>query len=428
MSSTSSPSEWSQWTLDPQRNCPVRYRMYANGEYEYDYDRERFDREQNTQSIPRTSHSTSLGTISESGSYSASRHYTIDQAVNDVSDSLAQTSLTSSNHVKTSDPSTTAETFDPNYKVHRSRDFKWGRVLKVLWSEPGGIGRNSIGGTESIRQGPFGQNYYHKVRRFLIVKESQGHCLCLPIMTYGQQGTKKHGVHPSHHAIIYTDQPRLLQGEDPVRAMKQPVKVIPNGPQHKLDSASRLNYAKVYTVEHNVKVWFIGHLAKESGVHVAAGYNEENPHISCPSDLPAGGTNNTVSYTQGSSSFTGYSAPSQSTGNYGTGTENNYSQGYALPAQSSTSYQTRPVYGWTQPQPYTSSSNHSDVQQPYEQPSDQSQQSWQLTSNQTSSQYLSNGQNFTYAQHGSYQSSQNQYSTDSTAHGSQDSSNYGTFN
>src|SRR4051812_17878112 len=107
-------------------------------------------------------------------------------------------------------------------------------------------------------------------------------------MTYGGQGTKKRGVHPSHHAVIYTDQPKFLGGEDPARAMKQPVKVIPDRPQHKLDSASRLNYAKVYTVEHNVKVWFIGRLAKESGVHVAAGYNDENTRISCPSDLPGG--------------------------------------------------------------------------------------------------------------------------------------------
>lgn len=32
------------------------------------------------------------------------------------------------------------------------------------------------------------------------------------------------------------------------------IKVSPDNPRHKLDDASRLNYAKTYTVEYNVKV------------------------------------------------------------------------------------------------------------------------------------------------------------------------------
>jgi hypothetical protein len=34
----------------------------------------------------------------------------------------------------------------------------------------------------------------------------------------------------------------------------------PNHPRNKLDKMSRMNYAKVYTVEHNVKVAFIGNV------------------------------------------------------------------------------------------------------------------------------------------------------------------------
>jgi hypothetical protein len=43
---------------------------------------------------------------------------------------------------------------------------------------------------------------------------------------------------------------------------KSPIRVVPNSPREKLDPASRVNYAKIYTVEHNVKVAFIGHIAE----------------------------------------------------------------------------------------------------------------------------------------------------------------------
>jgi hypothetical protein len=40
--------------------------------------------------------------------------------------------------------------------------------------------------------------------------------------------------------------------------------MIPKTQRDKLEPASRINYAKVYTVEHNVKVCFIGHIAEPS--------------------------------------------------------------------------------------------------------------------------------------------------------------------
>lgn len=43
-----------------------------------------------------------------------------------------------------------------------------------------------------------------------------------------------------------------------------PICVEPTEPRHRLDVTSRLNYAKVYTVEHNVKVCFIGKIHKDS--------------------------------------------------------------------------------------------------------------------------------------------------------------------
>jgi hypothetical protein len=98
-----------------------------------------------------------------------------------------------------------------------------------------------------------------------------------PILTYGGQGTLKHGVHPEDHALIYTQQknhkgpPSLLKHEYPLT--KKPIRVEPISPSHKLDPASRLNYAKLYTVEHNVKVFFVGWVAKEHEHRIADDYN-----------------------------------------------------------------------------------------------------------------------------------------------------------
>jgi hypothetical protein len=55
--------------------------------------------------------------------------------------------------------------------------------------------------------------------------------------------------------------PAEVDGEN---LSKEPIRVIPKTPRDKLDSESRLNYAKIYTVEHNVKVYFVGEIAPES--------------------------------------------------------------------------------------------------------------------------------------------------------------------
>ena len=81
-------------------------------------------------------------------------------------------------------------------------------------------------------------------------------------MTYGGQGTNKRGVDASTHAIIYSgDKPKVCRGENLTR---KPIRVSVSGARHNLDDASRLNYAKVYTVEYNVKVWFIGMIHGDS--------------------------------------------------------------------------------------------------------------------------------------------------------------------
>ena len=71
------------------------------------------------------------------------------------------------------------------------------------------------------------------------------------------------GVDPYSHAAIYSSSeqgPKYLKHEDRSR-QKKPIKIELSNPNYKLDPASRLNYAKLYTVEHNVKVLFIGRVS-----------------------------------------------------------------------------------------------------------------------------------------------------------------------
>lgn len=82
-------------------------------------------------------------------------------------------------------------------------------------------------------------------------------------MTYGSQGTNKPGVKAEYHAMIYTGRevPSPLQGE---QLVMRAVKMEPSSPEEKLDPKSRVNYAKVYTIEHNIRVYFIGKIHADS--------------------------------------------------------------------------------------------------------------------------------------------------------------------
>ena len=161
------------------------------------------------------------------------------------------------------------------FKVQKSKNFQFGKVFKVIWSEPQGANGTDISEDESQAQ----KAMFRKIRRFVIVSTFPGHSLCLPILTYGGQGTLKHGVHADDHTVIYSSRkhgPTLLPGEV---VRKRPLRMEPDQPSHNLHSASRVNYAKVYTVEHNVKVQFIGTLTRNAQAQIIMDYNMQHPPI-----------------------------------------------------------------------------------------------------------------------------------------------------
>ncbi|PHH90304.1 hypothetical protein CDD83_4042 [Cordyceps sp. RAO-2017] len=149
---------------------------------------------------------------------------------------------------------------DPRYRVEHSSKFQPGEIFKVHWSEPQGSGNEhapSVSGRQEI-QNRFGTKFFVGFRRFIVIANDLGHSTCVPILTYGGKGCKKRGVKPAKHGVIYErgHKARLLDGEPKLGFA--PIRVEMTEEGEKLSKESRVNYSKLVTVEHNVKVFFIG--------------------------------------------------------------------------------------------------------------------------------------------------------------------------
>ncbi|KAK1817240.1 hypothetical protein LTR12_008330 [Friedmanniomyces endolithicus] len=151
--------------------------------------------------------------------------------------------------------------------------FVVGRAFSILWSEPAGESStevtsmisNDVAPTESsFATGRYGTRVYSKVRRFVVVRAGAAYCTALPILTYGGMGVAKPGVVKSEHAIIYSGHQSLAtrpeelprRGELPMQA--QPIRLVLDERPKRLDPMSRINCARVHTIEHNVKVKPLG--------------------------------------------------------------------------------------------------------------------------------------------------------------------------
>ena len=88
-------------------------------------------------------------------------------------------------------------------------------------------------------------------------------------MTYGGQGCARRGVIKWQHAIAYSgrtepDQQKSEKPEVQERGMLKSIRVNAKSRQDKLNVLSRINFAKIYTVEHNVKVYDFGNVHEKS--------------------------------------------------------------------------------------------------------------------------------------------------------------------
>ncbi|KAK5742064.1 hypothetical protein LTR17_003572 [Elasticomyces elasticus] len=160
------------------------------------------------------------------------------------------------------------------YSEFRKRDdphsyFTVGRVFAVLWTEPAGETTTLV--THRIKNdrtyddtvaaaAGLSTAVYSKVRRFVVVRESREYCSALPIVSYGRMGLGKAGIVKFEHGIIHTgiNPPLAMVSESP-RQFEQgmqgiPIRVSPASPVDKLDQECRVDYGKVHTIHHNIKV------------------------------------------------------------------------------------------------------------------------------------------------------------------------------
>ncbi|KAF4964830.1 hypothetical protein FSARC_7292 [Fusarium sarcochroum] len=135
------------------------------------------------------------------------------------------------------------------------------QVFKVLWPEPagGGGGAPSIA-EETVYRDQYGGRIFVHFRRFIIVANDLGHCTCArPISTYGRKGCKKSGVKAEQHGLVTESsnrKPTVLPGEPKLGFAPIRVHIYEQG--ERISKESRVNYSKLTTIEHNVKVLFIG--------------------------------------------------------------------------------------------------------------------------------------------------------------------------
>ena len=132
-------------------------------------------------------------------------------------------------------------------------------------------------------------------------------------MTYVGEGVNKAGVNARVHTIIFSSNkyPCAYPGEDEKGMMKAPIRMVPSSSSYTLDDGSRLNYGNPFTIEYNVKVWFIGTLDPESIQWLWKDYNA----IAVIYDQAQGGGSSTGYDSRGSYTSGLYPEPSTSTDN-----------------------------------------------------------------------------------------------------------------
>lgn len=171
-----------------------------------------------------------------------------------------------------------------------NRFFKVGRVFRCMWAEPAG---SNARGYQFATPSSRGEGIYSKDRYFIVVKEQRGFCSCVSINTYGRQGTQKRGVNPDDHAAVYnsTKKPPPTNGE---RMTKKAFPIIVEAAGEAIDPMSRVNFARNYTVEHNVKVVKVGRIPPDDIPRLTKYFRESflgEAESSAESAVPTASTN-----------------------------------------------------------------------------------------------------------------------------------------
>ncbi|SPN98821.1 uncharacterized protein DNG_01862 [Cephalotrichum gorgonifer] len=153
-----------------------------------------------------------------------------------------------------------AADLDPRYRIEPSHRFQPGEVFKILWPEPSGRSTGKLPTLSDKREVPdrYGGSIFVGFRRFIVVASDSGHCTCVPISTYGGKGCKKKGIKPEKHGIITEKGTKAKRLDGEPKLGYPPVRMKITVHSEQIARESRVNYSKLVTIEHNVKVFFIG--------------------------------------------------------------------------------------------------------------------------------------------------------------------------
>lgn len=155
---------------------------------------------------------------------------------------------------------------DSRYRIYKSKHWTPGTVFKIYWSEPMGSNGALSVSNKQVYAGEFG-SFYTGFRRFIVVASDEGNSTCVPVATYGGQGCKKNGVKASKHGLILAQSARSKtkpKAPRNIEALGFPmVRMNVTTEGETLSMASRINYSKLVTIEHNCKILMIGHIATD---------------------------------------------------------------------------------------------------------------------------------------------------------------------
>ena len=203
------------------------------------------------------------------------------------------------------------EKLDSRYQV-RNHDYKKffrpGRVFSTLWTVPASGKTNNNETFISVVK--FGEKVHTKIRRFVVVKQKNHRCTCLPVTSYEGRGYKKPDIDLAEHGFIYSSKrPKNIS-----EITKKALKVSLSKGAEPLRDPSLINYGCMYTVETNVKVMDVGTLEADSLGLLDLYYNEVN-HSGITDSKPQ----------RDESDLTGVGAGFSSGGqSYGSGTRGGY--------------------------------------------------------------------------------------------------------
>jgi hypothetical protein len=184
---------------------------------------------------------------------------------------------------------TAGDTDSLDSRFRRQQDpgafFVVGKVFAFLWHENVGLSNKEPGPEvervntlrDNSSSGRYGERVFSHIRRMVVVRRRYGYCWCIAINTYNGKGGGNKRISTEEqrsHTIVYdcTKKPQLVAGEKGFN--KEPIAVIMTPPET-LHVASRLNYAKVHTVEHNVKVMDVGMVHPSSMPYFEAHWDNE---------------------------------------------------------------------------------------------------------------------------------------------------------